>query len=119
MSPTLFFPAKAGIRERGSRPQTPEGGRFASATPFDAACLLAEGHTPLYVDAMPIEVNPSLEDGERRALLAALELVGPRTSADDPYRQAWRTAALREAVDDEDAVGYALSPRSTRGATRA
>jgi hypothetical protein len=68
---------------------------------------------------MDVEVIPPLEDGERHALLAALELAGPTTSPDDPYRQAWRAAAVREAVDDEAEVGYAFSPRSTRGATRA
>jgi hypothetical protein len=67
---------------------------------------------------MHVEVSPPLEDGERRALLVALELVGPWAN-DDPYRRAWRAAALREAVDNEAEVGYALSPRSTRGATRA
>jgi hypothetical protein len=66
-----------------------------------------------------LEVNPPLEDGERRALLVALELAGRGMDPDDPYRQAWRAAAAREAVDDEPEFGYALSPRSTRGATRA
>jgi hypothetical protein len=66
-----------------------------------------------------VEVTPPLEDGERRALLAALELTGPSASAYDPYRQVWRAAGLRESVDDEAEVGYAFSPRSTRGATRA
>jgi hypothetical protein len=67
---------------------------------------------------MDVEVNPPLEDDERRALLVALELVG-RGMSDDPYRQTWRAASLREAVDDDAEVDYALSPRRTRGATRA
>ena len=36
------------------------------------------------------------------------------------YTDSWRYAALREGVErDEDEAGYAPSPRSTRGATRA
>ena len=36
------------------------------------------------------------------------------------YRSAWWRAAAREAVDNApEPVRYALSPRSTRGATRA
>ncbi len=70
---------------------------------------------------MPIDVRPPLSDGERDALEAALAEAG--VSADGPpeaYRSAWRRAAALEAVDGEpDADGYALSPRSTRGATRA
>ncbi len=35
------------------------------------------------------------------------------------YASAWRVAGLREAAEGEDVESYALSPRSTRGATRA
>jgi hypothetical protein len=68
--------------------------------------------------SMDVEVTPPLEDAERQALLAALERVEPPLRS-DPYRQAWRSAGLREAVDAEAEVAYAFSPRSTRGATRA
>jgi hypothetical protein len=70
---------------------------------------------------VPIDVRPPLPDDARaaveRALADAGEAVEDQPSA---YRSAWRRAAALEAVDgvpDED--GYALSPRSTRGATRA
>jgi hypothetical protein len=66
-----------------------------------------------------VDVTPPLEDDERRAVLTALELAGSRTSDGEPYRQAWLVAGLHEAIDDEAEVGYAFSPRSTRGATRA
>jgi hypothetical protein len=56
----------------------------------------------------------------RQAIFAAFEEAGvlaPRALA---YDDAWRRAALREAVEgDEPELGYALSPRSTLGATRA
>ena len=68
---------------------------------------------------MDVDVTPPLADEEERALLVALELVEPLAPAREPYEQAWRVAALREGVDDEAEVGYAFSPRSTRGATRA
>lgn len=35
------------------------------------------------------------------------------------YGSAWRVAGLREASEWDDVEGYAPSPRSTRGATRA
>jgi hypothetical protein len=67
-----------------------------------------------------IEATPPLEEREHRALLIALEQVDVGTRGDEPYRYAWRRAALSEAAlgDDVD-VCYAFSPRSTRGATRA
>jgi hypothetical protein len=65
-------------------------------------------------------VVPSVTAAERRALAAALERAGMRASAIHGYETAWRRSALREAVDrGEPEDGYALSPRSTRGATRA
>jgi hypothetical protein len=69
---------------------------------------------------MEVEIRPEPGSTERRALLAALEHASLSESVGEPYQQAWRVAALREAVDDENAdVGYAFPPRSTRGATRA
>ena len=69
---------------------------------------------------MDVEATPPLEERERRALLVALEQVDLGTRAGEPYRHAWRLAALSEAALGEDAdVAYAFSPRSTRGATRA
>ena len=69
---------------------------------------------------MEVEATPPLEDREHRALLSALEQLELGTRIDDPCRQAWRLAALSEAaLGDDVEVGYAFSPRSTRGATRA
>ena len=63
---------------------------------------------------------PPLEEAERRALLVALEQVDLGTRAGELYGDAWRHAALCEAALGDDAeTGYAFSPRSTRGATRA
>jgi hypothetical protein len=67
---------------------------------------------------MDVRVTPPLDDEARRALLAALEQLEPPLRR-DPYEQPWRSAAVREAVDDEAETVYAFSPRSTRGATRA
>lgn len=70
---------------------------------------------------MQIEVRPALTDDQHGALLRALADAG--LGADETpaaYRSAWRRAAAEEAVSDEPfAEGYAPSPRSTRGATRA
>jgi hypothetical protein len=67
-----------------------------------------------------IEVTPTLEEREHRALLVALEQVDVGTPDAEPYRRAWRLAALSEAAPGDDVeVAYAFSPRSTRGATRA
>jgi hypothetical protein len=67
-----------------------------------------------------VEATPPLEDREHRALLRALEQIELGTRTDEPYRHAWRLAALSEAaLGDDVEVGYAFSPRSTRGATRA
>ena len=69
---------------------------------------------------MDVEAAPPLEESERRALLVALEQAGVGPPGDEPYRNAWRLAALAEtALGDEAESGYAFSPRSTRGATRA
>jgi hypothetical protein len=67
-----------------------------------------------------LDVDPPLDD----ALLAGLEpvlrdaLARPETHPS--YASAWRRAAAREAVGNESRPpAYALSPRRTRGATRA
>lgn len=66
------------------------------------------------------DVVPPIEPVELRALLAALERTGVRASGTDGSSTSWRRAGIREAVgDDETDGGYALSPRRTRGATRA
>lgn len=68
---------------------------------------------------MDVHVSPPPERSEREALLVALARL-ERAHADDPYRAAWRRAGLYEAsAADEADASYALSPRSTRGATRA
>jgi hypothetical protein len=80
----------------------------------------------LAAEAMEIRVEPPVAQHEELALLRALGdggVLEPAASA--AARDAWRRAAAHEAVDNDpesrgDAEpGYALSPRSTRGATRA
>jgi hypothetical protein len=68
-----------------------------------------------------VEIRPEPSDGERAAIVTALE----RLLGDDSRvaRSAWWEAGLREAVGDEDepdpfAQATAL-PRSSPGATRA
>jgi hypothetical protein len=68
---------------------------------------------------MDLDVTPTPGPTERRALLLALGRAEATARTGDPYRQAWRVAGLRESVENEDEDGYAFSPRSTRGATRA
>jgi hypothetical protein len=68
--------------------------------------------------AVEVWVDPPVDEAVREALAEALlhetgDAYGGRA---DP----WRRAALEEGVSRaEDEPGYALSPRSTRGATRA
>jgi hypothetical protein len=65
-----------------------------------------------------IAVEPPLDEPVARALGALLRESPAAASASGGG--AWREAALREGVErPEDGPGYALSPRSTRGATRA
>jgi hypothetical protein len=63
------------------------------------------------------EARPPLDEHELKAVLAALDRAEQGPAAN---RSAWRDAGLEESTDawpiDES---YALSPRSTRGATRA
>jgi hypothetical protein len=70
---------------------------------------------------MPIDVRPPLPDDVRDALERALAEAGAALEQQPAaYRSAWRRVAALEAVDGEpDEDGYAFSPRSTRGATRA
>ena len=68
---------------------------------------------------MEVCVDPSLER-LRDALAAILRDRQQSPGEGGGYDAAWRLAALRDAVEREDVEsGYALSPRSTRGATRA
>jgi hypothetical protein len=67
---------------------------------------------------MELETMPAVHALVRQAVLRALEEAGVDSSRG--YDDAWRRAALREAVaGEEPELGYALSPRSTLGATRA
>jgi hypothetical protein len=70
---------------------------------------------------MRLELTPGLDGLDEAALRKALGAAGitfdPRP---DAAVGAWTRAALREAVENEPASArQALSPRSTRGATRA
>ncbi|HXF97344.1 MAG TPA: hypothetical protein VNJ46_01890 [Gaiellaceae bacterium] len=71
-----------------------------------------------------LEVRPSLSAGELGVFRIALERAGLRLDGEPPaYRSPWRLAGLREAVESAPppvaAARYTLSPRNTRGATRA
>jgi hypothetical protein len=72
---------------------------------------------------MALEVRPPLGDSELAAIRVALTRASlPLDQQPALYASSWRRAALREAVDDEperQSRRHALSPRSTRGATRA
>lgn len=70
---------------------------------------------------MSLELTPGVDGLDAAALTSALGAAGLRL---DPRPEAavsaWTRAALREAVENEPASArQALSPRSTRGATRA
>jgi hypothetical protein len=70
---------------------------------------------------MRIELKPGVDGLDEAALRKALAVAGIKL---DPRRGpalgAWMRAALREAVGNEPVPArQALSPRSTRGATRA
>lgn len=71
--------------------------------------------------APALQVVPPLPDREREALASALARAGlPLDGSHPAYASPWRLAGLREAVSAElPRVAYTLSPRSTRGATRA
>lgn len=69
---------------------------------------------------MDLEAVPSVSAPGQRALSEALERVGARMSATPTaYESAWRAAGVSEATEPDEPEGYTLSPRSTRGATRA
>ena len=71
---------------------------------------------------MPIDATPPLGGDELEALHVALVRAGvlPQTRL-PAYGSEWARSAREEAVESEAAEpsAYALSPRSTRGATRA
>jgi hypothetical protein len=70
---------------------------------------------------MRLELTPDVDGLDDGALRNALAEAGIRTDARRaPAVGAWMRAALREAVENEPVPArQALSPRSTRGATRA
>ncbi len=69
---------------------------------------------------MELTVVPSVDALLSGALLEAILDAGVVESGSRRYDDAWRQASLLEGVDrDDPEVGYAPSPRSTRGATRA
>lgn len=70
---------------------------------------------------MALEVTPPLPPDEERALAEALGRAGVELDGRPAvYGSAWRQAGLAEATGNGDETyGYALLPRSTRGATRA
>jgi hypothetical protein len=68
---------------------------------------------------MEIDASPALSEGTLSALRSVLlgTLIASESGGGE---SAWWRAAVREAVDREpNAARYALSRRSTRGATRA
>ena len=65
-----------------------------------------------------VSVDPPVDEALREALAEALSHQTAEAYAG--YGDRWRRAALEDGVSRaEDESGYALSPRSTRGATRA
>ena len=68
-----------------------------------------------------LELSPTVDDLDDAVLRRALEAAGiGLVSRPEAAVSAWSRVAAREAVDNQPArAGYALSPRSTRGATRA
>jgi hypothetical protein len=75
---------------------------------------------PHYAAPVELSVTPAVDESTERALRSALAAVGADAPRAQVYEGAWRRAALAEGVERDDPdVGYAPSPRSTRGATRA
>jgi len=67
-----------------------------------------------------IEAVPPVDGSAKRAVIEALERTGVRVEVTPTaYGSAWREAGLRDGAEGDDVEGYPLSPRSTRGATRA
>jgi hypothetical protein len=70
--------------------------------------------------AVRLSARPPLDTPVEQALVELLRESRGVAPSHAPCTDAWRQAALREGVDaSEPEPGYALSPRSTRGATRA
>jgi len=65
---------------------------------------------------MEFEVTPPVDEEVEQVLRDALAAARAPARTDARPSDAWRRAAIVEAVEGED---YAFSPRSTRGATRA
>jgi hypothetical protein len=64
-----------------------------------------------------VSVDPPVDGAVREALVEALS---HETEPYAGYGDPWRLAALEDGVSRaKEEPGYALSPRSTRGATRA
>jgi hypothetical protein len=79
-----------------------------------------EAYAPHYASPVELSVTPALDDSTERALRSVLGAVRAGTSQAEVYESVWRRAGLTEGVEPDDAdPGYAPSPRSTRGATRA
>jgi hypothetical protein len=70
---------------------------------------------------MGLELTPAVDGLDEAAVRKALDATGVRLDPrPDAAVGAWARAALREAVENQpDSARQALSPRSTRGATRA
>lgn len=68
-----------------------------------------------------VDARPSLSPDEQIVVELALRRARVRLEDVPPaYESSWRRAGARESVGSEPArEGYARSPRSTRGATRA
>ena len=70
---------------------------------------------------MDLRADPPLEERDAAVIGRALEIgIGSLATRSSSATSEWRRTAAREAVEGEpEDAGYALSPRSTRGATRA
>jgi hypothetical protein len=71
---------------------------------------------------MGLDVSPPVSEAELAVLRAALGLTGLDRHSQERQGAAWWRAGTLEAVGCEPSdrpEAYALSPRSTRGATRA
>jgi hypothetical protein len=72
-----------------------------------------------------LDVDPPVPDAVQAAIRDALAEGGFALDGSYPAASPWRRAAAREAVDNQPGsrrrgrARYTLSPRSTRGATRA
>jgi hypothetical protein len=73
------------------------------------------------VSRVTLEAEPPVADEELLAIREALAVASAFTARETRLASSrWQRVAAREAVENEPAGRrYALSPRSTRGATRA